>query len=230
MNYEYCYPYVDASKVKSIFELGSRDCKDAVSLAARYQCPVIAFECNKMVIDLCRETIEKSNSPYPITLVDKAVHTTNGSIPFWAVDETLFKGDIFHGDILTTVGTSSTLEHNHSGWNDFTIKTDVPCIRLDSYLDEAGLPTPELICMDLQGAELTAIRSLGDKLEDVRYIATEMTFEPNYKGATYFKEFNEFMLNHGFEITYIPFAMRHVVDILNGKDTPVGDFDMVYSK
>ena len=45
-NYRWVYQYINSTHVKSIFEVGSRDCKDGNNLAHHFNCQVYSFEAN----------------------------------------------------------------------------------------------------------------------------------------------------------------------------------------
>jgi hypothetical protein len=52
--------------------------------------------------------------------------------------------------------------------------------------------------MDLQGAELIALQSLGVYLDRVHSIHTEVTHREMYRGQNMFPEINEFLKGHNF--------------------------------
>ena len=56
--------------------------------------------------------------------------------------------------------------------------------------------------MDLQGAELKALQSLGPLLETVQIIHTELEINPMYEGQCLFRDVNEFLTNNGFDLEY----------------------------
>jgi hypothetical protein len=68
-------------------------------------------------------------------------------------------------------------------------------------MKEHAIPNIDLLCIDLQGYELNAIKSLGSKLQDVKYIITECSIQSTYIGGTTFKELSEYLGIYGF--TYI---------------------------
>jgi len=56
-----------------------------------------------------------------------------------------------------------------------------------------------MLCIDLQGYELNAIKSLGDKIHNVKYIITECSIENTYTNGTTFKELNEYLQSFNFK-------------------------------
>jgi hypothetical protein len=65
-------------------------------------------------------------------------------------------------------------------------------------LQELGVDHVDLIWMDLQGAELIALQSLGSYLDRVYSIHTEVTHRAMYTGQNMFSEIHAFLLEKGF--------------------------------
>jgi len=70
--------------------------------------------------------------------------------------------------------------------------------RLDSFMDENGIAAIDLLCIDLQGYEINALKSLGDKLKTVKYIITECSIQSTYVGGATFNELNTFLSDNNF--------------------------------
>jgi hypothetical protein len=58
----------------------------------------------------------------------------------------------------------------------------------------------DIMWMDLQGAELLAMQSLGDNLAKLQMLYTEVSYKPIYDGQVMFNELNNFMLLNNFTI------------------------------
>lgn len=56
--------------------------------------------------------------------------------------------------------------------------------------------------MDLQGAELKALQSLGHLLESVKIIHTELEINPMYEGQCTFNDVHKFLLDNGFDLDW----------------------------
>jgi len=78
----------------------------------------------------------------------------------------------------------------------------VATIRLDTFLNQASIATVDYLKIDAQGADLAVVRSLGDRLKDVRRVNLEVqiTPVPLYRGASQKSEVVEFLTNAGFEL------------------------------
>jgi hypothetical protein len=56
----------------------------------------------------------------------------------------------------------------------------------------------DLICMDLQGYELQALKSAGNFLSKIKYIITEACYVSTYVGGVNFEDLNKFLNENGF--------------------------------
>lgn len=73
----------------------------------------------------------------------------------------------------------------------------VVTVRLDEALPrEAHF---DFITLDIQGAELEALKGLGDKIEQVRWIFTEVNRREMYSGIPLVGELDDFLAQQGFE-------------------------------
>ena len=94
--------------------------------------------------------------------------------------------------------------HRIPGTQDYNIgmvqkKIKVESIPLKKYCEKNNIQQIDLLCMDVQGAELEVIKSLDDKIVNVNYIILEATLNPDYKGGTYFYEIDEYLNKHDFK-------------------------------
>ena len=216
MNYDFAIHFIDKDAIKSIFELGARDCKDSITLQKRYNCPVYAFECNPDGLRLCHETLKGVN--LPIELIEMAVNSYDGVTSFYPIkaakDSNIGASSLFHFKRDNSVQTSIT----------------VPCCRLDTFIRDRGVRVPELICMDIQGGELNAMKSMGEYIRDVRYVATECSIEGAYEDSYTFKDMYTFMTGEGFELVGSPYNRRDVVRFLEGRTDGLVETDFIWER
>jgi hypothetical protein len=66
-------------------------------------------------------------------------------------------------------------------------------------MEESGIDTVDLLCIDLQGYELNALKSLGKKLETAKYVLTECSIDSTYIGGALFAELAEYLAEAGFK-------------------------------
>jgi FkbM family methyltransferase len=78
----------------------------------------------------------------------------------------------------------------------------VPVLRLDTFLNRAGICDVEFLKIDAQGADLAVIRSAGERLRDIRKISLEVQITPValYLGAAQKKEVLSHMDQAGFRL------------------------------
>ena len=161
-----------------IFDVGSRDCLQSIEFYNAFpNAKIYAFECNPNTLDTCRKNI----SPYTdrITLIEGAVCDYDGEITFHPIDQENTKSSWSDGN----PGASSLFkfheEYNkyHDSKNENYVQTKITtnCHRLDTVMKKLNIPKVDIIWMDLQGAELLALKGLGDHLNSVQYIHTEVT-------------------------------------------------------
>jgi FkbM family methyltransferase len=189
--------HIHKEDIKIIFELGSRDLLDALCLSRFYNAKVFAFECNPDSILLCRRNAPISSN---VSLLEKAVWDKNEKIKFYPVVESyeISNPNLKHKNI----GASSCFrqcDDYHEKLVQSEIK--VEAVRLDDFCKENRITSIDLICMDLQGASLHALRGLGDLLKGVSYIITELEDQPIYIGQDCYKEVFAYLKDFCFEQT-----------------------------
>ena len=201
MSYQYFFNNIDKEKVKTIFELGSRDLNDARILIKHFDDAMCySFECNPECINLCKRNINnfKEDERKKIVLIEKAVSIVNDKLTFKAIDSSIYKN----------IGCSSLLQldfsrrnDNDADYNRGNVQKDVEVdgIRLESYMENNDINSIDLICIDLQGYELEAIKSLGDKLKTVKYIITECSIDSTYINGANFVDLNKYLEEYGFK-------------------------------
>ena len=201
MSYFYFNKLIDKTKVKVIFELGSRDLIDSKKLISHYNDAICySFECNPDCLIECYKNMKKFNKDENdrIILVDKAVSNENRKILFRPFDLSIYNN----------MGASSILEidfsmrnKNDPDYNRGSVQKEIEVdgIRIDTYMENNNIESIDLLCIDLQGYELQAIKSLGDKLSKVKYIISECSIKSTYKNGANFYELNKYLENYGFK-------------------------------
>jgi FkbM family methyltransferase len=191
---------ISKAEISTIFELGSRDLVDAIKLINIYNCKIYAFECNPDCLIECKKQILNcdNNVKDKIVLVEKAVSLTDGYITFYPFDLTKYNN----------MGASSMLKIDFSlrDINDPDYNREnpqkevsVPGTRLDTFMNHNHISNIDLLCIDLQGYEMNAIKSLGTYLRKVKYIITECSIQSTYINGTTFKELNDYLSGYNFQ-------------------------------
>ena len=182
-------------EVEVIFDVGACHALESVELSKKYpNAKVYTFEANPVSYDVCLENTEGYDS---ITVINEAVNDYDGLCKFYPMDKEKTITTWEDGN----QGASSLYRAN--GQYDFIEKyvqyeIEVPCTRLDTFCERNGIDKIDIIWMDLQGAELKALQSLGSLLDTVQIIHTELEMNPMYEGQCLFSYVNEYLTNNGF--------------------------------
>ena len=78
----------------------------------------------------------------------------------------------------------------------------VPTMRLDTFMNEAGIKSVDYLKIDAQGLDLEVVKSAGDRLKDVAKVQLEATTASyrQYEGAPGKSVIIEFMESKGFRL------------------------------
>jgi hypothetical protein len=89
---------------------------------------------------------------------------------------------IFHPDVVVT----ETIEMTST--------------RMDTFIEKNNIDIPEynFINLDIQGAELMALKGFGDYLNNFNYIYTEVNTSHVYKDCAIISEIDEYLMKYGF--------------------------------
>jgi FkbM family methyltransferase len=180
-----------SEKPKVILDIGCHDLRDSIILSNAYSdARVYSFEANPEFYEISIRT-----NPYTekITVVNKAVSDKSSQIKFYVT--------------VGNKGASSILKPNMVPWsssNEMYVVT-AEAVRLDEWLLENNVPSVDLIWMDAQGAELLCLHGLGEYINDVKMIQTEVGILPYYEGHTLYPNIKEYLNSRGFkELQYSP--------------------------
>jgi len=181
---------VRACNPKIIVECGTCNGEDTIDMAKVYRPnKLYTFEANPENHQLCREVL----APYPyIQFEAQAVNDITGFTQFYPGDRE--KCRFPNGGI-------SSMYPFKPGHSEFALKEaiTIPCTRLDDYLMAQGVCNVDLVCMDVQGAELKALHGLGTYLHTVQVIIAEVWYKTYYDGSPVYSELVEFLRSYGFK-------------------------------
>jgi FkbM family methyltransferase len=190
---------IKKDEIKTIFELGSMHLQDGIKLHKIYNCPVYSFECNPEGIELCKQNLTKESPDVQsnIHLIEMAVCEKDEDITFYPFDISQYN-NIGCSSLLKidfSQRTSDDPDYNRPNpQKEITVKGT----RLDTFMNEKGIEEVDMLCIDLQGYELNALKGMGEKLKLVKYIITECSIKNTYSGGTNFEELNLFLNEMGF--------------------------------
>jgi FkbM family methyltransferase len=180
--------------IKYIFEFGSRYGEDSIQFAKKFRnATVYSFECNPNTINECRKVTSEFNN---IILTEKAVTENDGNISFFTIDKentvtTWSDGNQGASSLLKASGKYMIEQYAQK-------EVTVEGISLFTFLNQNKIPQIDLLWMDIQGAELMALRGLKDRIKDVKIIHLEVEFMEIYSDQPLFNEVRSFLENNGF--------------------------------
>lgn len=185
--------------VKVIFDVGACHALESVEFAKKYKnARIFTFEANPVSYDVCLENTKE----YPsITVVNQAVNDFNGTCKFYPMDKdktitTWEDGNQGASSLYLANGAYDHIEKY------VQYEIEVPCTRLDTFCQQNNIEQVDVIWMDLQGAELKALQSLGNLLETVQIIHTELEVNPMYEGQCLFQDVHDFLVANGFDFEW----------------------------
>lgn len=181
---------IDIPSVRTLFELGANDGRDTLQLSELFSADIHAFECHPGMMAEARARCEGRPG---IRLVEKAVWHTNERIPFYPVVRTVQDG------VEISNPAASSCFRARDDYRQLYEQSviEVDAVSLESYCDSIGLDRIDLICMDVQGAALHALRGLGERLRTVRYLVAEIETRPLYHGQDLYPEVAAHLAAHG---------------------------------
>lgn len=202
MSYSCFFNFIDSNKINIIFELGSRDLIDAVILVNYFnKSKIYSFECNPDCLIECHKNmniLKDENIKNKINLIEKAVSINNGIVSFYPYDLKKYN-NMGASSMLIVDFTMRNIDDPDYYNENPQIKINVDGIRLDTFINQHNIDKVDMLCIDLQGYELNAIKSLGDNLKNVKYIITECSIHTTYIDGSTFKELNDYLNQYNFK-------------------------------
>lgn len=171
-------------KIKRILHVGAHFCeeRDAYNSCGIRDKDVYWIEGNKDIVQQV-----KTSTP-SINIYNGLVSDTDGkNVDF----------------IITNNGQSSSIlelqEHRkeHPHVVEIARRQQQTC-RLDTLIQTHDIPAIDFMNIDIQGAELLALKGMGMYLNHVKYIYTEVNTKHLYKDCALIGELDSFLLGHGF--------------------------------
>lgn len=170
--------------IEVVYDCGARDALDGIEICQRLNSGELhTFECNPPSVEICRGNLSRHASDALRThLCSHAVADCEGEIEFHPIDTskttTVHKDGNPGASSLFLASDSYTKEH----YVQTTIK--VPVTTLDIYCRSHR--KPDLLWMDLQGAEVMALRGARETLPSIRVIHVEVSCRAMYENQAMF--------------------------------------------
>jgi FkbM family methyltransferase len=185
---------IGPKQVGVVFDCGSRDARDGVDLVRVFHAKELhVFEPNPAAMALCRRTAA-ANTDIPIILNQVALGDKLDKVTFRPIDPDRTETQWADGNI----GASSLFEADKSYPYESYVQRQitVDMITLDFYCLTHS--KPDLLWIDVQGAELMLFRGAEETLRNVRVIHVELSFRPLYHGQPLYWEVDRYLRARGF--------------------------------
>ena len=182
---------IDRAAVATIFEVGCANGADTLRLSRTFPAFIYAFECNP---DILAETRKRLAGEQRIRLVEQAAWDADITIPFFPVVSATENGRPVHNP-----GASSCFRARPDYIGVYTQREAmVETTRLDTYCARNGIVSIDLLCIDAQGAELHILKGLGDAIDSVRYVISEIEVQPIYYHQDQYPAVHGYLKSKGF--------------------------------
>lgn len=180
-NYAWALPelerFIAPAEIKLVAEIGSRDALDGLELSRQFSAEVLIFEPDPINAEICRANLTSQRRQMKVQFFELALTNMSGPVDFYSVDPNLYSNRGSSGLREINFGSRPPSDPDR---NRNSVQTK---IRVDgSRFDELGLPAPDLVAMDAEGAELQVLEGFGDQLRDVRAVVAESSFWNNFHG------------------------------------------------
>jgi FkbM family methyltransferase len=184
----------DIKEIRYIFDVGSRDCLESVYMSKIFNdAKIFAFECNPDTIPVCLKNIENEKN---ITLIPKAVNSYDGICKFYPVDLEKTNNDWPDKNPGASSLSHFVKDSIHVGYVQKEIELE--CTTLKTVINHFKIPSVDLIWIDLQGAELIALKSLDAYLIETKFIYVEVSHTYIFEDQCSFDEIDNFLNDMGF--------------------------------
>jgi len=177
------------------FDVGAHSCHHTYPYALiNPSLKVYAFEPNLRLV------ARMFNALPNICVVPMAVAEQNGSADFHITE--------FSDTSSLLQIDESAVPHWKGGWTSRLSVAEtitVPTIRLDTFMELAGIKTVDYLKIDAQGMDLAVVRSAGARLKDISRIHLEVCVHEHalYRGACTKLEVLEYMKANHFELVAV---------------------------
>ncbi len=145
-----------------------------------------------VAFDLDDTKISKENSLLNVKLIDKIICDTEGIKKFYI--------PIRHsGSSLFQFNQDFSYLH-HEKYHPLDQIVEVETTTLSNLIKNKRIPPADVIKMDIQGAELLALKGLGDYLRRVNVLEVEVEFIPIYRNQPTFTDVHSFLIGSNFHL------------------------------
>ena len=179
-------------QINTIAEIGSRDGLDTIFLSELFQTKNnYIFEADPNLIDGINKNLKNHNYKSNYDVFNIALGNENKEVDFLSVDKEKYNnlgvGSLFKINFHNR-------EKSDPDFNRESVQKKVQ-VELKKY-SSLKLETPDLIAMDVQGAELEVLKGFENLLKKVKFIISESSISENYIGGSTFLEMHKYLKNN----------------------------------
>lgn len=168
---------------ESVLHVGAHEGEESTEYERHNWTPVTWIEAQPKLVQRLREKLDPVNH----TIIEAAVFN---------VDDVELEFKISSNSQSSSLLNFGTHSRDYPEIT-FVEKLKVKTSRLDTILESSNIP--EFINLDIQGVELPALESLGNLINKVRFIYTEVNRIGVYEGCSLIGEIDDFLNSHGFK-------------------------------
>lgn len=175
--------HINLSEIKSIYDIGSRDCIEALYFHKEFpNTKITAFEPNDEQYQICLNAVQGKEN---IKVVNKALSNFIGTASFYKTPG--------------NIGASSLLKPSFVPWtpNQQIVQSIAEVTTLDKYIKDNN-DFVNLIWMDVQGNELYTLQGGKESLKEVKAIYCEAGVIPYYENHSLKADIISFLENQNF--------------------------------
>jgi len=183
----------NVGQIGCIYDCGSRDATDGLTLLTELNARELhVFECNPEAIELCRKNISQNVDRAKVHLAPCALADVPGILKFYRINPN--KTVTPHPD--GNIGASSLYRANPKYPHEHYVQEaiEVKATSLDEYC--ASHTVPDLLWMDLQGAEARVLDGAKSILPRVKIIHIEVSFRRMYIDQALFRDIHLRLREH----------------------------------
>jgi FkbM family methyltransferase len=175
-----------------VCDIGSRDALEGIYLLQQLNAKTLhVFEPNPAAAKVCRQNlagfIDGQIYFNQVAITDKA-----GQLHFYPVNPDLSGNKDIGFSSLFRINPDYTRRRGQIVQDEITVEATT----LDNYF--SGKQPPDLLWVDVEGAELQALQGAANVLKHVKLIHIEVSFRPMQIGKPLFWEIEKFLSKHNF--------------------------------
>lgn len=179
---------IDLNDIETVFDIGSRDACQSLEFSDWFpESKIYCFEPVPQNAEWCKENIKDRDN---IIFEEIAISEKDEEIDFFVVT---------NGNIGASSLLKANKNHHHgSSYNQEKIK--IKSMKAETYMKKNNLLKVDLLWMDVQGSELSVLRSFSNHLKNVKAIHTEVALSHVYENSTLKNELINFMEDNNFSL------------------------------